>query len=124
MGKILLVSDSPGFLERNKSFLEKAGYRLFTAATAMEAIERQRNVRAQVVIAMLDLPDMGGDLLCSQIRRDPEYENVSIILVCYQSTKALERAALCGADAWVTKPVQPHLLLREVGGLLNSRTLN
>jgi DNA-binding response OmpR family regulator len=118
MQKILLVSDSPGFLERNKLFLERSGFRLFTAASAVEAIELQREVHAQVIIAMLDQRDKGGEEFCSRIRRDPELKKVSIILVCYNAPEALARAAACGADAWMIKPLQPHLLLETVENLL------
>ncbi|GAB7025672.1 response regulator [Geotalea toluenoxydans] len=121
MRKILLVSDSPSFRERNKALLEKARFRLFTAASALEALQLQREIGADLIIAMLDLPDMGGDMLCSMIRQDNDTCLVPMMLVCYHSPEAMARAERCGANAWIIKPVHPHLLLREVCNLLTTQ---
>jgi CheY-like chemotaxis protein len=116
MKKILLVNNQEAFLDRNKGLLNRAGFRILTATSANEALQICRQQTVDLIIAQLDMPGTKGDLLCSLIRQDSDLRSVSIILVCYESEAEL--AANCGANAVVTKPVRPELLLTLVGKFL------
>lgn len=122
MKKILLVSHQEAFLERNKQLLNRAGFLILTAASAEAALETYREERVDLIIAALDLPGMGGDALCSLIRSQKELRQVPFILVCYETEAELERAARCSANARVTKPVRPDLLLTQIGRFLDIPT--
>jgi CheY-like chemotaxis protein len=119
MKKILLVNSQESFLDRNKTLLNRAGFLILTATSADEAIRICREHEIQLVIAQLELSGTGGDLLCSLLRQDSALRNLSIILVCFPSEAAF--AALCGANAVVTKPVRPDELLQLVGKFLGIR---
>jgi CheY-like chemotaxis protein len=121
MKKILIVNSQEAFLDRNKSLLNRAGFRIITATSAEEALQICREQAISLIIAQLGLPGTGGDQLCRQIRQDPELRSVSIILVCYQSDAEGERASQCGANAVVTKPVRPDLLLKLVAKFLGTQ---
>jgi CheY-like chemotaxis protein len=123
MRRILLVSDSKTFHTRNTSLLEKAGFVVSSAGSAEEALENHRERKPALVISMLDLPEMAGDVLCSVIRQDEDMRKLPVILVCYDSPESVARTAACGANSWVTKPVQPQLLLQEVNRLLAYKNL-
>ena len=114
MKQILLVNNQEAFLDRNKSLLNRAGFRILTATSANEALHICRQQAVALIISQLDMPGMGGDQFCSLIRRESELRNVSIILVCYDSVGEVERASHCGANAVVTKPIRPETLLRLV----------
>jgi CheY-like chemotaxis protein len=116
MKKILIVNNQEAFLDRNKTLLNRAGFVILTAASANEALQICREQTVDLIIAQLDLPGTKGDLFCSLIRKDSELRNVSIILVCYESEA--EFAENCGANAVVTKPIRPELLLQLVGKFL------
>lgn len=120
MKKILLVNNQDAFLDRNKCLLNRAGFLILTAASAKQALQICREQTVDLIIALLDMPETGGDLLCAQIRRDDELKNVAIILVCYAYQAELSRASLCGANAVVTKPVRPERLLELVGKFLET----
>jgi len=120
--KILIVNNQPNFLERNEGLLTKIGFRVYTAASAPEAMQIHRLHRVNLIIAMLDMPEMGGDLLCSLIRQDPLLRKVSILLICQPTSAQIERASSCAANAWICKPLKPGLLLQEVGKLISIPT--
>lgn len=122
MKKILLVNNVQNFLERNASLLNRAGFKLYTASSAIEAMQIHRAQRVDLIIAMLDMPEMGGDILCSLIRQDPELRKVAILLICYPASEQIEKASRCGANAWICKPVRPDLLLQEIGKLIDVPT--
>lgn len=118
MKKILLVNNKEAFLDRNRSLLNRAGFLILTATSAEEALRTCRDQAVDLIIALLDLPETGGDLLCSLVRREPELKNIAIILVCYATAAELERASNCGANAVLTKPVRPELILEQAGRFL------
>ena len=122
MHKILIVNNQPNFLERNEGLLNRIGFRIYTATSALEALQIHRRHRVKLIIAMLDMPEMGGDLLCSLIRQDPLLRKVSILLICQPTPGQIERASSCGANAWICKPLQPGLLLQEVGKMISIPT--
>jgi two-component system chemotaxis response regulator CheY len=120
--KILLVNNLQSFLKRNYSLLDRAGFDVYTATSTLEALQIHRAQKVNLIIAMLDMPQLGGDSLCSLIRQDSELCKVSIILVCYPIPKDMEKASQCGANVWLTKPVRPDVLLQEVEKLLSIST--
>lgn len=114
MKKILLVNNDQAFLDRNKSLLTRSGFEILTARSAEEALQVHRSEMASVLVASLNLPDMGADDLCLRLREDERLKHVSVIIVSFPTPQALHRASHCGANAVLTKPVQPQLLLDQV----------
>ncbi|OGU10320.1 MAG: hypothetical protein A2075_21020 [Geobacteraceae bacterium GWC2_58_44] len=122
MKKILLVSNHEAFLDRNKSLLNRAGFLILTATSAEEALQLYRQQPVDLIISLLDLPQMGGDALCSLIRQDKDLRQVPFVLVCYETEADLERASHCRANARVIRPVRPELLLKQIGRFLDIPT--
>jgi CheY-like chemotaxis protein len=114
MRKILLVNSVRDYLDREQGLSKRADFRLLTAATGGEALRVHRAERADLIVADLELPDMGGDALCAQVRQESAIRNVSFILVCPGDPVSLERASRSGANATVSKPVCPELLLEKI----------
>lgn len=112
--KILIVSNLPTFVERNKRLLTRAGVRILAAASAEEALKMHCAERVNLIIALLGVPEMGGDRLCSLIRQKDDLRKVSFILICNDTPGHLARAAQCGSNAWLTRPVNPTLLRETV----------
>lgn len=117
MKKILLVNNVEPFLERNRSLLNRAGFLILTATSAKEALEIYLEQEIDLIISLLDLPGVGGDTLCSLIRQS-EAGDIPFLLVCYDTEAEVGRASRCGANAWLTKPVNPELLLEQVAKFL------
>lgn len=119
MQKILLISSDRAFLERNRNLFGKSGFNVHTATTAQEGLLTHQEHRVNLIIASLDLPDLGVDRLCSLIRDDATLKHVSIIVVCFPTQKAVEKAARCGANAWLMRPVDPKNLMEHALRLLH-----
>jgi len=122
LNKILIVNNHSSFLERNEGLLNRVGFKIYTATSALEAMQIHRAHRVKLIIAMLDMPVISGDMLCSLIRQDPVLKKVSILLICQPTPGQIERASICGANAWICKPLQPGMLLQEVGKLISIPT--
>lgn len=118
MKKILLVSSSNGFLERNRNLLKRTDFRIFTATNAEDALRLQREELIDLIVAELHMTDPEGDDLIDRIRAESGGRNISIILTCLDTPHDLARASRSGANAWITRPVQPVMLLNLVGQFL------
>jgi len=118
MKKLLLASSSKSFLQRNKNLLNREGFHLFLAHNGAEALQLHQEHSFDLVFADMQLQDMGGDALCSQLRSAGDSKKTAILLVCYDNPDEHARVAQCGADAKIIRPIQPDQVIETVGGLL------
>ncbi len=119
MKKVIIAEDIKAILEKEQSFLSRAGIRIFTAATNERALSLHRDEKADLIIAKLDTPGMSGEMLCSLIRDDEELRNVSLIMVCSASEADLERCVQCSANVFISSPINSAVLLQEAHQLLH-----
>jgi CheY-like chemotaxis protein len=119
MKKILIVNAISVSLEREKSILDRADFRIFCASSAADALRIHRDEQVDVIVADLDVHDMTGDQLCSLIRKDNGLRTVSFIMVCHGTPKELERVTTCGANTWIEKPIRAEQLIQSVGQFLD-----
>jgi CheY-like chemotaxis protein len=122
MKKILLVNPASDSLARDKNILAREELRIFTAATAEEGLRIHREETVNLILTELDLPDMGGDALCSCVRQEEALKKVSIVVVCRDTAEETARAKSCGANARLLKPVKPEQLQECVGKFLDVPT--
>ena len=119
MKKILLINPVTESLARDKNILDRDDLRIFTATTAEEGLSIHREEMVNLLLTELDLPDMGGDELCSRIRQEQALRRVSVIVVCRDLPEEIKRAESCGANARLLKPVTREQLDDCVGKLLS-----
>lgn len=119
MKKILLVGSIIIHFDKNRGLLNRTDFLILTAATGREALRIHREERVDLIIADLNMPQIGGDTLCSIIRTEKEFRNVSILIVCRNSPEDLEQVVQSGANSWITKPVDSGQLLEKIGQLLS-----
>ena len=118
MKKVLLINPVKDALARDKSIMDRDELLIFTATTAEEGLRIHREEKVNLILTELDLPDMGGDALCSRIRQEQALRQVSVIVVCRDMPEEIERAESCGANARLLKPVKPEHLDDCIGKLL------
>jgi CheY-like chemotaxis protein len=123
MSKILIVDDDPDFVEATRIVLEQKGYKTISAADGDEALEVVRTQKPDLIILDVIMSSILDGLNVSrQLQDDPEHQNIPIVMVT--SIANTDYAALFPTDeyvhidAFMTKPVPPDDLLRQVGRLL------
>lgn len=119
MKKILLVDDIAIFVDKEKSILSRADFKIYTATSGEEALEIHKTENMDMIVTDLDMPGISGDKLCSIIRQDDRLKHVSIIIVCNNSATDLARVARCQTNAYITKPIRPVEFLEKVSKLLD-----
>jgi signal transduction histidine kinase len=93
------------------------------AATGTEALEKVRSERPDVVVLDVNLPDLSGHDVCARIKSDPVLCRISVLQLSAISVRSSDRVAGldAGADAYLTMPVEPAVLLATVRALLRMR---
>jgi response regulator RpfG family c-di-GMP phosphodiesterase len=119
MKKVIIAEDLISLVEKDRSFFNRTDIRLISAATNEEILALHRDEKADLIITNLDMLDMNAENLCALIRNDVELRGVSIIIVCPETIANLQRCIQCGANAFVTTPVNHAVLLQEAYLLLH-----
>jgi len=119
MKKILLVNASRYFLDEDKSLLDRKDFQVFLAPSAALALQIHRQEKVNLIVSDLDMPEMGGDVLCTRIRGEADSRAVSFILICHDTPTELLRGRHCGANVCLKKPFSPQTLLEQVEKLLS-----
>ena len=119
MKKVILAEDLKTSLEKEQSFFSRTGIRTIGATSNDEILDLHRTEKANLIITNLDMPGMSGENLCSLIRNDDKLRSVSIIIVCTETAANLQRCTQCGANAFISSPVNTAVLLQEAHQLLH-----
>ena len=122
--KILVIDDDPDLVEALKIILETGSYRVISAFDGEEGLSRVKEENPDLIILDLLLPKEDGDVLCRELKADPRYANVPILVLTAVAEKMSSklfpkhRIRSLPADDYVDKPVQPQDLLGRVRRLL------
>ena len=116
---ILYVDDDPDTRLTFRWLFERAGFAFQEAATGAEAL-RLAAGRPDVVVLDVSLPDMNGFEVRRRLKAHPASAGIPVLhlsgvhITPEDRSQALEE----GADAYLTKPVEPRELLAHVQALL------
>ena len=119
MKKILIADVLKSLLAKEKSFLDRASVKTFTAPTNDDILAVHRAEQVDLIITQLDMPGMKSDQLYAAIRNDGELRKVSLIMLCNGRPGDREHAERCTANAVMTQPVDPAFLLKKAQDLLD-----
>jgi two-component system, OmpR family, alkaline phosphatase synthesis response regulator PhoP len=117
--KILLVDDEPDILEFIGYNLRKEGYEVFTSSNGKDGLAKAKDVRPNLIILDVMMPEMDGIETCREIRQVPGLKNTIVVFLTARGEDYSQIAGFeAGADDYVTKPVKPRVLVSRVKALL------
>src|SRR5436190_7130441 len=103
---ILLVDDEPGMLRYIRTLLEVDEYKVETASTGEEALQRvEKGLRPDLVLLDLLMPGIDGLQTLEQLRQLVPGMKV-VMLSCVSDTRKVVQAIRLGAHDYLTKPFQ------------------
>jgi len=110
----LVIDDSGSFRMVIKVGLERAGYRVITAANGQQACDHLDGQPIDLIISDLNMPEMDGLEFVRHLRTTP-YQFTPVVMLTTESQEAKRTQGMhLGIRIWVTKPFQPATLFDAV----------
>jgi two-component system response regulator HydG len=117
---VLVVDDDKSILRTFTRILQKNGYKIDTAETGKEAIEKADKNHYDLALVDIRLPDMDGTDLLAKIKKQLK-NTIKIMITGFPSLESGVKALDEGADAYLVKPVKPEELLMLIKEKLQSK---
>ena len=113
---VLIVDDNAQNLELLEVYLEEMEELRTTSATnGLEALEVINRDKPALILLDIMMPKMSGFELCKQLKSNPATRDIVIIMVtALNETADIERATECGADDYLTKPIDRKALIELI----------
>ncbi|WP_245952688.1 response regulator transcription factor [Chitinophaga skermanii] len=122
-GKILVVDDEADILEIISYNLKSAGYDTVTAKDGIEAVQKAKIFRPDLIMLDIMMPNKNGIDTCKEIRKIPEFKDTMVLFLTALNDEKSEIDGLnMGADDYIAKPIKPKLLVSRINALF--RRLN
>ena len=115
---VLLAEDDNALRRFLEVVLERAGYKVESAADGLEAMKILLSKRVDIVITDAVMPNVNGNQLCRFIRSSEPLANVPIVLLSALDRKNAGTEAE-QANAFLAKPVSPEDLLQTLAAFVS-----
>lgn len=113
--KILLIEDDTDLFALLKYNLEKEGFILAGSQTGKGALDLCRQVRPDLILLDIMLPDYGGLEICKAVRKDPDLLPTPIIFLTARASETDRIVGLeLGANDYVVKPFFVRELIARI----------
>ncbi len=123
MAKILIVDDDPDFTDSTRIVLEKAGHNVINATSGDKGFKRAKEEKPDLIVLDVIMDSvLDGVSMSQSMHDDLEMRDIPIVMVT--SIANTDYAELFPTDdyihiqAFLTKPVAPASLLKQVDKLL------
>ena len=114
--KIVVIDDEESVREVVRAYLEKDGFRVYTAADGREGLALAEKHQPDLIVLDLMLPDVSGEEICEEIRGRSD---VPIVMLTAKASEDERIAGLvAGADDYLVKPFSPRELVARVRAVL------
>ncbi len=121
--KILLIDDEHDILEILSYNLEKEGYSVYTADNGNEGIEKAREIKPDLILLDVMMPEKDGIETCQDLRKLPELQNTLIVFLSARGEEFSQLAGYqAGANDYVVKVIKPKVLISKINALLQLST--
>ena len=119
---VLVIDESRDARLAVRFYLANEGYEVAEAASGQSAFESAAADSPDLVLIDLNMPGPSGVLAAQRLRSIAQMEGVPLVACAGPDSQAYRDAArAAGADAYLTKPINPTVLLRLVKSLLGRR---
>jgi signal transduction histidine kinase/CheY-like chemotaxis protein len=122
--RVLVVEDDPDSRELLLLALTQQGARTASAGSVPEALERFRELRPDLLLSDIGLPEEDGYSLIRRVRAWPAAEGgdvPAVALTAFAKQEDRQKALEAGFQEHIAKPVDPELLVSVLAGLLARR---
>ena len=122
MQKILIVEDDEKLRNELEIFLSHQGYQAECLKKFDNTIHDILEINPNLILLDINLPGVDGEYICKEIRKQSD---MGIIIVTSRDNELDELVSInYGADHYITKPFNIHILLAKINSLLRRTNSN
>ncbi|NOX87463.1 MAG: response regulator [Calditrichaeota bacterium] len=119
--KILVVEDSPSQRFIIARFLQNHGFPVETAKDGKEALKKMPEFNPRLIISDIMMPEMDGAALCRQIKSDPRWQSVPVVLMtALNEPEEIVKIISAQADYLFLKEFDPVAFVHFIKDVLNN----
>ncbi len=119
--KILVVDDERHIVRLVEVNLQRAGYDVIAAYDGIEALEKTKSEKPEMIILDVMMPRMDGFEVLKELRGNPESKDIPVIMLTAKAQDAdIFKGWSSGVDSYLTKPFNPRELLAFVERIFQS----
>ncbi|MFO1012222.1 MAG: response regulator [Caulobacteraceae bacterium] len=112
---VLTVDDSRTMREMLRMALADAGFSVIQAEDGVHGLEVLSQNSPDVIVTDINMPRMDGFGFIEEVRGDPTWRGVPILVLTTESDDAKKmRARQAGATGWIVKPFNPVKLVDAI----------
>jgi len=112
---ILVVDDDESAARLAETYLRKAGFQVQIAWEGESALEATAAAKPDAVLLDLYLPGLDGFEICRRLKDEEATRNVPVIILSsHHDHDQVMEALKAGADDFLVKPLDPHVLLQKI----------
>ncbi len=120
---ILVADDSATMRMIVQATLTGGGWKVLTAGNGQEALEVAKSHPVDLVVSDWNMPVMGGLQLIQGLREQEQYLDVPVLVLTTEDDVDSKMAARdLGVCGWLSKPVDPDVLVELASELLDEQS--
>ncbi len=120
--RVLVVDDDAVTRVTVRDYLEEAGFSVSEAADGEAGRRELEQCRFDIALVDVVMPRIDGFALCELIRSTPGLEHLPVLMMTgSDDVSAVSRAFETGATDFITKPLNPDLLVHRVRYMLRAK---
>ena len=114
-GNILIVDDAPENIRLLSAMLQQANYEVMSAKNGIDALEIAKSKSLDVILIGVNIPELNGYEVCSQLKAIPETIDIPVILLGSSNNVAdIVRGFEVGGADYISEPLEPLEVLARV----------
>lgn len=122
MSRILIIDDHRDNLIALRALLQnmRPDDETLTVTSGMEGLQRCHDWNPDCILLDISMPVMDGYEVCRRLKSDPATQHIPVVLLTAYNTDTHSRVRGLeeGADAFLTKPVEPGELVAQISAML------
>ena len=123
-GDILVIDDTPDNLRLLSTMLTEQGYKVRKALSGQMALRSAQTVLPDLVLLDINMPEMNGYEVCTQLKADEQTRDVPVIFIsALDDVWDKVKAFSVGGVDYISKPFQREEVLARVENQLKLRSL-
>jgi len=121
--KILVVDDDPKALLLMEAVLKPRGYDVVLINDGRQVIQTVRKEKPDLILLDIMMPGVDGYTILNKIKQEETIKNIPVVMVTalgHDGNKVF--ASICGASAYITKPINSKHLIETIARFLPDST--